>query len=117
MQRLSFGLILPTIIVFIEQMGNNSSSSTFSVCVSLHRKDVYAKNSIDMLIHAGIQFERHQEQGINAMDFGELLMSSGLVLLDEVKWLSFHRSIIHLLWNLKMYKSCGVSESYSNASV
>lgn len=32
---------------------------------------------------------RHQSQGIDALQFGELLMSSGLVLNDEVKWIFF----------------------------
>jgi hypothetical protein len=30
-------------------------------------------------------------RGIDVLEFGELLMSSGLVLMDNVTWISFHR--------------------------
>ena len=47
---------------------------------------MYAQDSIDLLAKSGIDFSRHQEYGIDVAHFGERLMSSGLVLLDEVKW-------------------------------
>jgi len=37
-----------------------------------------------------IFFSKNEEYGIDVADFGELLMSSGIVLNDEVKWISFH---------------------------
>ena len=52
--------------------------------------DMYAPESIDLLTKSGINFKRHQEYGIDVESFGELLISSGLVLLDDVKWISFH---------------------------
>lgn len=51
---------------------------------------MYAQDSIDMLQNSGIQFKKHEEEGIDPLDFAELLMSSGIVLTDDVKWLSFH---------------------------
>ena len=57
----------------------------------LFRNDMYAEASIKVLETAGINFERHLEYGIDVNDFGDLLMSSGLVLFDNVKWISFHR--------------------------
>jgi len=53
-------------------------------------EDMYAQDSIDLLIRSGIEFSKHEEFGIDVTDFGELLMSSGIVLNDEVKWISFH---------------------------
>lgn len=53
-------------------------------------EDMYAQDSIDMLIRSGIDFRRHELSGINVAHFGELLMSSGLVLMPEVRWISFH---------------------------
>jgi CCR4-NOT transcription complex subunit 7/8 len=53
-------------------------------------EDMYAQDSIDLLQHSGIQFKKHEEDGIDPLDFAELLMSSGIVLLDNIKWLSFH---------------------------
>ena len=61
---------------------------TFSF--SHFRKDLYAQDSIELLAESGIDFEKHETQGVDVHLFGELLMSSGIVLSDEVKWISFH---------------------------
>ena len=52
---------------------------------------MYAQDSIELLTKSGIDFKRHEERGIDVAHFGELLMTSGLVLSDRVKWISFHR--------------------------
>jgi hypothetical protein len=57
------------------------------------REDMYAQDSIDLLQNSGIQFKKHEEEGIDPLDFAELLMMSGIVLMDNIKWLSFHRSV------------------------
>ena len=54
---------------------------------------MYAQDSIDMLQQAGIQFKRHEDEGILVEEFAELLMSSGLVLCEEVTWIAFARSV------------------------
>ncbi len=51
---------------------------------------MYAQDSIDLLRQSGIDFARHESMGIDVVDFGELLMTSGLVLVDNVTWVSFH---------------------------
>jgi CCR4-NOT transcription complex subunit 7/8 len=51
---------------------------------------MYAPDSIELLQASGLNFKRHEEQGIDPEYFGELLISSGLVLLEDVKWVSFH---------------------------
>lgn len=61
---------------------------------SSYREDMYAQDSIDMLTGAGIQFKRHEEEGVDVNTFAELLMSSGLVLNDEVTWTTFARYMI-----------------------
>ncbi|XP_033743921.1 CCR4-NOT transcription complex subunit 7-like isoform X1 [Pecten maximus] len=53
-------------------------------------EDMYAQESIDLLQNSGIQFEKHINDGIDVNDFAELLMTSGIVLNEEIKWLSFH---------------------------
>lgn len=53
--------------------------------------DMYAPESIELLQKSGIDFQRHEEIGILPNDFAELMTSSGLVLLPETKWISFHR--------------------------
>lgn len=52
--------------------------------------DMYAQDSIDLLQRSGIDFKDHEERGIDVAVFGELLMTSGIVLNDDVKWVSFH---------------------------
>ena len=53
-------------------------------------QDMYAQDSIELLQNSGIDFKEHQSRGIDVSDFGEVLMTSGIVLNDEVKWISFH---------------------------
>lgn len=52
---------------------------------------MYSQDSIDLLQNSGLQFKKHEEEGIDTLYFAELLMTSGLVLCENVKWLSFHR--------------------------
>ncbi|XP_073998473.1 CCR4-NOT transcription complex subunit Pop2 isoform X1 [Rhodnius prolixus] len=53
-------------------------------------EDMYAQDSIDLLQNSGIQFKKHEEEGIDPLDFAELLITSGIVLVENIKWLSFH---------------------------
>uniref|UniRef100_H2ZSD7 poly(A)-specific ribonuclease n=1 Tax=Latimeria chalumnae TaxID=7897 RepID=H2ZSD7_LATCH len=64
-------------------------NSFFNVFIS-NREDMYSQDSIDLLANSGLQFEKHDEEGIDTLHFAELLMTSGVVLCDSVKWLSFH---------------------------
>lgn len=59
----------------------------------LFREDMYAQDSIDMLTGAGIQFKRHEEEGVEVDTFAELLITSGLVLNEEVTWTTFARFV------------------------
>jgi len=54
------------------------------------QEDMYSHESIDLLHKSGIDFRRHEAEGIHPKDFAELLITSGLVLGDEAKWVSFH---------------------------
>lgn len=53
-------------------------------------EDMYAQDSIDLLQNCGINFNRNDTDGIEVMEFAELLMTSGIVLMENVYWLSFH---------------------------
>lgn len=66
---------------------------SFQSTPSSHSEDMYAQDSIDMLTQAGIQFKRHEEEGIDLADFAELLTSSGLVLREEISWITFARLV------------------------
>lgn len=70
-------------------------------------EEMYAQESIDLLQHSGIQFKKHEEEGIEVNDFAELLMTSGIVLSEQVKWLSFHSGydfgyLLKILTNTQM---------------
>lgn len=52
--------------------------------------DVFAQDSIDLLRESGIDFATMEARGVDVRDFGELLMSSGVVLNDDVRWITFH---------------------------
>ncbi|XP_052738176.1 CCR4-NOT transcription complex subunit 7-like isoform X2 [Bicyclus anynana] len=54
------------------------------------QEDMYAQDSIDLLQNSGLQFREHEEHGIEPLEFAELLTSSGIVLMDNINWLSFH---------------------------
>ena len=51
---------------------------------------MYAPDSIELLKNSGIDFKRNEEEGIHVEFFGELLITSGLVLFNHIKWVSFH---------------------------
>ncbi|KAI9463790.1 CAF1-domain-containing protein [Russula earlei] len=53
-------------------------------------EDMFAPESVELLQKSGIDFQRHEEIGILPNDFAELMITSGLVLTDETKWISFH---------------------------
>lgn len=53
-------------------------------------EDLFAQDSIDLLKRSGIDFKAHASRGINAADFAEQLMMSGLVLCPDITWVSFH---------------------------
>jgi CCR4-NOT transcription complex subunit 7/8 len=60
------------------------------IFIPYYREDMYAQDSIELLQNSGLQFKKHEEEGIDPMDFAELMMTSGIVLMDNIKWLSFH---------------------------
>lgn len=52
--------------------------------------DTYSQESIDLLTNCGIEFDRFERDGMDTAAFGELLVTSGLVLMPNVKWITFH---------------------------
>lgn len=53
-------------------------------------EDMCAPDSLELLTKAGLDFERHSRFGIDHETFGEMLITSGLILFDDVRWISFH---------------------------
>ncbi|KAH7952837.1 hypothetical protein HPB49_001754 [Dermacentor silvarum] len=53
-------------------------------------EDTYVQDSIDLLMHSGMQFGKHNNEGFDPYEFAQLIMTSGMVLSDEITWLAFH---------------------------
>ncbi|KAH7847902.1 hypothetical protein Vadar_031478 [Vaccinium darrowii] len=53
-------------------------------------EDISASDSIELLRQSGVDFKTNNEMGIDVNRFGELLMSSGIVLNDDVNFVTFH---------------------------
>lgn len=51
--------------------------------------DMYAQDSIELLSASGIDFAEHERNGIDVLTFGELIISSGLVLNPRITWVTF----------------------------
>jgi CCR4-NOT transcription complex subunit 7/8 len=88
-------------------LGNSTCYTTYSKSTKnfhsiFNRNDKYVSESINLLKDAGIEFKNLTEFGIDPIAFGDLLTSSGLVLNDEIKWITFHGSFdfAYLLKNL-----------------
>lgn len=79
-------------ITFTDELGNVPPEvCTFQFNFKFNiSDDMYAQESIELLTNSGILFDKHKDHGIDVASFGELLTTSGLVLFENVKWISFH---------------------------
>ncbi|KAI4330017.1 hypothetical protein MLD38_028331 [Melastoma candidum] len=84
-------------LTFSDEKGNLPTCGTDKYCIWQFNfrefdldEDVYAHDSIELLKQSGINFREYNGRGVDAMRFGELLMSSGIVLNDSVHWVTFH---------------------------
>ncbi|KAJ1410884.1 Ribonuclease CAF1 [Sesbania bispinosa] len=84
-------------LTFSDKQGNLPTCGTDRFCIWQFNfrefnvnEDVFANDSIELLRQSGIDFNKNNEKGIDVHRFGELLMSSGIVLNDIVHWVTFH---------------------------
>lgn len=84
-------------LTFSDDQGNLPTCGTDKYCIWQFNfrefnvnEDVFANDSIELLRQSGIDLNKNNENGIDAVRFGELLMSSGIVLNDSVYWVTFH---------------------------
>jgi CCR4-NOT transcription complex subunit 7/8 len=74
------------------------------------KSDKHSGESINLLTNCGIGFDKLVEYGITPEEFGSGITTSGLVLNEDVKWVTFHGSydlayLIKLLTNLSLPES------------
>ncbi|GME81177.1 unnamed protein product [Ambrosiozyma monospora] len=72
--------------------------------------EMFSRESIESLATTGINFQRLKESGIDQFEFAQVLIDSGLCLLPEVTWISFHAGydfgfLVSLLINKQMPSS------------
>ncbi|KAI3677294.1 hypothetical protein L1987_86918 [Smallanthus sonchifolius] len=84
-------------LTFSDENGNLPTCGTGKYCIWQFNfqefnvnEDIFANDSIELLKQSGIDFKKISEKGIDADRFGELLMSSGIVLNDNICWVTFH---------------------------
>ncbi|CAF1787315.1 unnamed protein product [Brassica napus] len=84
-------------LTFSDEDGNLPTCGTDKFCVWQFNfrefnigEDIYASESIELLRQCGIDFKKNVERGIDVVRFGELMMSSGVVLNDSISWVTFH---------------------------
>lgn len=84
-------------LTFSDEQGNLPKCGTEKYCIWQFNfrefnvnEDVFANDSVELLRQSGIDFQKNNEKGIDTRRFGELLMSSGIVLNDNVHWVTFH---------------------------
>lgn len=51
---------------------------------------MYAQDSIELLKQSGIDFDANERRGVDVRKFGELLITSGVVLSSDIRWITFH---------------------------
>nr|KJB06631.1 hypothetical protein B456_001G037000 [Gossypium raimondii] len=84
-------------LTFSDANGNLPTCGTDNFCIWQFNfrefnisEDIFVSDSIELLLQCGIDFKKNNEKGIDVKRFGELLMSSGIVLNDDVHWVTFH---------------------------
>ncbi|XP_020578518.1 probable CCR4-associated factor 1 homolog 7 [Phalaenopsis equestris] len=84
-------------LTFSDERGNLPTCNTGFGCIWQFnfrefdvQCDIYAADSIELLRRSGIDFKKNKELGIDTLRFGELFMSSGVVLNEDVHWIAFH---------------------------
>lgn len=69
--------------------GNTPLAWQFNFKFSLE-EEMFSQDSINSLQQAGIDFAALERDGINPHDFASALIPSGLLMYDDVYWISFH---------------------------
>jgi len=79
-------------LTFLDENGNvapGTSTWQFNFKFDLEQ-DMYAEDSVSLLTNSGINFKKHEADGIDPDEFAAMLLVSGVVLMNDVKWVSFH---------------------------
>lgn len=74
-------------------------------------EDMCSTEGLELLRQSGIEFPKHEVEGIDPFAFAELLISSGFVLDDQVTWITYHSGYdLGYLLSLMLNKEVPVEE-------
>ncbi|KRH95187.1 mRNA deadenylase subunit [Pseudoloma neurophilia] len=94
-------------VTFSDENGNSPERGTFQFNFKFNLdKDMYARESINLLREAQLDFEKHKMYGISTKEFALLMITSGLIFSDEIIWLSFHSSYDFAYLSKVLFNSC-----------
>lgn len=67
-------------------------------------KEMMSSESFELLQKSGINFDSHQSNGVDAFEFAQLMMDSGLLMEDTVTWITYHAAydfgfLVNMLMN------------------
>ena len=71
--------------------------------------DMCNQESINFLTEHGLDLEQHEQNGIDPAEFGAMLITSGMAMFEDVKWISFH-SGYDFAYLVKLMLSKGLPE-------
>lgn len=77
------------------------------------RNETYHPDAIAMLKDCGIDFDKLAKDGCDHMQFAEFILSSGIVLNEDIKWICFHGSY-DFAYFLKMMMNQELSDQNSD---
>ncbi|GLJ13822.1 hypothetical protein SUGI_0220730 [Cryptomeria japonica] len=84
-------------LTFSDEEGNLPDCGTGHHCVwqfNLREfnpnQDIHAPDSVELLRRSGIDFRKNNKLGIHSNRFAQLLISSGIVLNENIRWVVFH---------------------------
>ena len=96
-------------LTFCDEDGNLAtpvSTWQFNFAFDL-ASDKQAKSSIDLLKDSGIDFEQHKLRGIDPNSFAERIITTGLVLSEQVTWICFH-GCYDFAYMLRLLQNCNL---------
>jgi CCR4-NOT transcription complex subunit 7/8 len=97
-QQLRFNVGILSLIQLGISLSNERGASPpgvstwqFNLCFDTEQ-EMFAQESMQLLLEAGIDFERHKRDGVDPLVFADLLITSGLLAEPGITWISFHSS-------------------------
>ncbi len=101
-------------ITICDEYGNYPLISTWQFNLRFDiNSDLYSPESISLLSNSGINFEILNSKGISPELFGEYLITSGLLLNEELHWVSFH-GIYDFAYLLKIATNLNLPDNENN---